>query len=121
MSRSEDEIVHYGVKGMKWGVRKGGNRVRGALSDQNQRATAVLTRARENRAKGLNEKINRGTAIALSGGTKRFNRKVDKALGRLGAQKERLENGKLATRDVLQAVSGLSLLELGVSIQDRRG
>lgn len=118
---SLEDLAHFGTKGMKWGVRKSGNRVRGALSDQNQRATAVLTRARENRAKGINEKVNRTIAVGANLGTKRFNKRIDKQLGNLAKQKKRLEGGKLATRDVLQAVGNVSIPGLLFSLRDNKG
>lgn len=118
---SLEYLVHAGVMGMKWGVRKSGNRVRGALSDQNQRSTAVLTRARENRAKGISENIGRGLGVGLNLGTKRFNKNVDKELSKLDEQKKRIEGGKLSARDILQVVGNVGITDLLVSVRDNKG
>lgn len=123
MTHANEELTHYGVKGMKWGVRKKTElgRVRGALLDQNQRDTAVLTRAREGRSKGIGEKYSRGVGIVLSGGKKRYNKNADRMLTGLAEQKKRLEHGKLKAGDVLQFAGRTSILELGVSIRDNKG
>lgn len=118
-----EELTHYGIRGMKWGHRKGGlaTRARGALADQNQRNTAVVTRARENRSVGAEEKFNRTVAVGLSGGTKRLNKNLDKKLGHLAEQRKRVESGKLAAKDVLQLVANVSVLDLVVSRRDNKG
>jgi RimJ/RimL family protein N-acetyltransferase len=118
---SPEELLHYGVKGMKWGVRKKGNRVAGAILDQNQRNTAVLKRAREGRGATVGERVGRGVGIGLYGGKGRYNRRVDKALGDLEAQRKRVESGKLAARDVLDFVSSVPVTDLFVSRRDTRG
>lgn len=44
---SEDELVHYGVKGMKWGVRRNTKRLNSSDSGNREKAAASLRKARD--------------------------------------------------------------------------
>lgn len=116
------ELLHFGVKGMKWGVRKksDGGRVRGALLDQNQRTTAVLKRARRGDGATVGERVGRRIGIGLHGGKNRYNRQVDKNLRDLKAQKKRLESGKLAVQDLNQFIWTVPVTDLLISRRDVR-
>lgn len=120
---SLDELAHYGVRGMKWGVRRGGlgARFKGALSDRNQQQTAILTRMKEGRGKGLDEKLGAAISTAANLGRNRRNKVIDKQLGKLEDQKRRIESGKLKARDILESLATTSVLDLAVSRRDNRG
>lgn len=120
---SLEELAHYGIRGMKWGVRRGGlgDRFKGALADRNQQTTAILTRAREKRGASVGERIGRGIGVGLHGGTERYNRQVDKGLGALKDQKKRLESGKLKVGDYLELIGTTTILDLMVSRRDNKG
>lgn len=120
---SLEELSHYGIVGMKWGRRKGGlgERFKGALADHNQQATAILTRMKEGRGKHLDEKIAGAYATATHLGRGRRNKAIDKRLGDLKAQRERLDKGKLKVRDILDIIGNVSTIDLFVSRQDNRG
>lgn len=44
---SSDELAHYGVKGMRWGVRRNSKRLGSGDSDTREKAAASLRKARE--------------------------------------------------------------------------
>ena len=119
----EEALAHYGIRGMKWGVRRGGltSRLKGHLDDRNQQSTAYLTRARENRPKGLEEKLDRKISVAANLGTKRFNKRADKKLVKLEAQRKRIESGKLKARDILEIAGTVQYANLLISVRDNRG
>lgn len=120
---SLEELAHYGIRGMKWGVRRGGlgSRLRGSLADKRQREVSVATRMRENRSKGLDEKLGRGITRVAAVTKNRFNKTLDKQISKKSAQMKRLESGRLKAVDVLAIVGHLSLPALVISRRDNRG
>jgi hypothetical protein len=118
-----EELAHYGIRGMKWGVRKGGlgSRVRGALADHDQQNIARLTRMKEGRSIGPGEKLGRAATVVGNFGTKRANKDLSKQITKLEAQKKRAETGKLKARDILTFVGKVNLGDLIVSRQDNKG
>lgn len=117
------ELAHYGIKGMKWGVRTGGlsSRIKGALDDKNQRRTAFLTRARNKKGVGIEEKASRVAADIVNLGSKRTNKNIDKQLQSLGQQRKRIDGGKLKAWDILSTVGTVSASDLLVSRRDNKG
>lgn len=98
----DDYLEHYGVKGMKWGVRKskkvtGESRVTGATRDAIARTSHHL---KEQRAGG-NAKLSRGYGIVTSLGSKRFDRKLEKRINKLDAADKRWREGKTNVLDKL--------------------
>lgn len=128
LEHSADEVdeflAHYGVRGMKWGTRRGGlkERAKGAALDRNQQKTAIVKRAL-NRSKngGNDEKIARAVGISMSLGRKRFEKRLNKQMNKLANEKARIESGNATVRDKLKAVGNLNITDLVVSRQDNKG
>lgn len=122
------QLQHYGIKGMKWGTRRGGlgSRFKGMLSDQNHNQTAILKRRASGHAKGLDEKLASGISRVTSVTKKRFDEKNKTKLHKLANQKKRLDTGHLKARDILQGIGHLSssqvaAADLVISRRDNKG
>lgn len=117
------ELAHYGIRGMKWGVRRGGlrSRFKGALADRNQQHTAILTRARENRGASVGERFGRRIGVKLAGGADRYNKNVDSNLKVLKDQRKRIESGKLKALDILEGLTSVTIGDLVISRRDNKG
>ena len=105
-SPSPGELVHYGVKGMKWGVRKARTGDLNVRASRNERVAA---------GKGsLTDKVvtlggSSAARLITSGGLKKeaARRAADKR-----AQIERLSTGKAKASDVLRAYGTVSVASL---------
>lgn len=119
----EEALAHFGVKGMKWGVRRGNlrSRIGGVVADTNHNRTAHLVRRRENRPATSDEKIDRAIALIARGGTNRLNKRIDIELRALEKQRKRIEAGKLAAIDILSIIARVKLIDLVISRRDNRG
>lgn len=100
----DDYLAHYGVKGMKWGVRKskkvtGESRFTGATRDSIARQSQNL---KEHRAGGK-AKLSRRVGITLSLGRKRFDKGLEKSIKELDATDKRWQEGKATLRDKYNA------------------
>lgn len=123
-SEVEEFLEHFGVRGMKWGVRRGKKhtgvgRVRGALTERSQRNEAKFDRRL--RGKGT---IRDRTARNLSKvtlGKKRSEKYYNFRLNYSKQQKARMEQGKgtvldaLAVGSQVYAMPHLAIASLGVS------
>lgn len=118
---TDEFLEHYGVKGMKWGLRRGGlkSRIKGARLDQNQRRTAIATRAANGKSTLEERIVNKPTKILL--GKEGYTRFAKNEVENLGAQKKRIETGKKTVMDVLETYNTLTMLDLVVSRQDNKG
>lgn len=119
---SLEELAHYGIKGMKWNVRRGGllSRYRGAIADNAQQREKILTRRVENRSKGVEERL-ASNVDRLLGGRKRMVRRGKKEIARLRQRQARIKRGEMTARDILSGLNNVSVLDLFVSRRDNRG
>lgn len=107
------ELTHYGVKGMRWGVRKART---GDIAVQR----TVLNRV----ASGDGSRRDKLNALGLSGGlikvrkTGGLEKAAAKTSAELQAESDRLSSGKATTKDVLNAYGSVSLLSVLKSIKD---
>lgn len=112
-----DRLIHFGKKGMKWGVRKsksetGVSRLRGAVLDRNQRNTNMIQRMKSGKTT-TSEKILSAPAKILLG--KKYAARLDKSEIQYNAQRDRIESGKTHFGDKLETFVTISLGDLLVS------
>lgn len=114
----EELLIHYGIKGMKWGRRQsksvtGISRTRGALIDRNDRMTARIKNARK--GKGLlRDRVSLAIDRAVLG--REFSKKnMDVQLSLMKTQNARLKSGRITVRDRLAVALTVSPLDLVVS------
>lgn len=115
-----DDVIleHYGISGMKWGLRKGKkatgvSRFRGAIIDRNDRQAKRLRDARV----GKGPRSNR-VAVSLGRkvlGEKRWESQFQKRMSSLKSQNSRLRSGKLKVEDRLQLALTVPLEDLFIS------
>lgn len=131
----DDFLAHYGVKGMKWGKRKGSlkSRISGARRDANQRRLVTAQRVANGEAQARDILRSAGPAsivgtillpgvgtvgAAVVGGSRRFNQS---RVRRLTAQRDRMDAGKTQARDIVDAAFNIPVTDLFISRTDRRG
>lgn len=94
----EDFLAHYGVSGMKWGVR------RAALTKENRRMESL-------------KKVSEGTAKSgdrLRVGLLRSKKSASKQLSKAVEREKRVESGKAKARDIFALYGTLSAGDLMV-------
>ena len=101
---AEDFIAHFGVKGMKWGVRRGslGSRLTGSLSEKNS-----------HRINKSSTKLSRAKSIGK--GETFVNRQRAKKISTLTDQNKRIAAGKATAKDILIGLNKVSLTNLAVT------
>lgn len=110
----ESVIEHHGVKGMKWGVRRGNlkSRVRGAVKDNIHNRRASARAVAEGRAR-LSDHLSTPGLI-----NRRKN--AAKLVKDLDAREDRLRSGKGKVGDILSEIGRLGLSDLFLSYRDTR-
>lgn len=115
---SEELLVHFGVKGMKWGKRQsksvtGISRSRGALLDKNARTKSRIDAA----LKGDKSRspVRQRAALKLGQtllGKERVGRLLQNKVDNLSAQDARVKSGQLKLADRLDVFNNVSVLGL---------
>lgn len=117
----EDLMIHFGVKGMKWGRRQGKSvtgvtRHRGALLDRNARSehrvAATLKGDKANSLVRHRAALKVGQAVL---GKDRVKRLMERRITDLKAQDARLKAGKLKFADRVDLTLNVNAVELVVS------
>ena|SRR5690349_10990622 len=122
-SPEETALAHYGVRGMKWGVRSGGlsSRLQGATQDRAQQREMILRRQNSGHSKGLDEKLGRGINIVANGGKKRMVEKNDVEIKRMQERQKRISKGEATVRDMMSGLMTTPVFDLVVSRRDNKG
>lgn len=111
---SPRELMHYGVKGMKWGVRRGGlgKRWKDVISEEGRAKQGRLERQNSGNTRGVVEKINRSAHIVVGGGKKRMQKRNAAEIQRIEQQRRRIAKGEATVRDMLSGLNSVSVLDL---------
>lgn len=122
MEEVDNFLAHYGVTGMKWGVRKGGlkSRIHGAASDSVERRLvrdrAIATGTAQTRDYRRN--IAKGGTFGVITGTRQ--KSAIKRTKDLEALKTRVDTGKTSTWDKVGIAFNTHPADLVVSRRDKR-
>lgn len=114
-SLDEAMLIHYGVRGMKWGVRRGKgvtgvSRHRGALMDRNAR----VVMQRKKLMAGTRHKHLVGLAKKMMG-EDTYNRRMKASIKELNSQNDRIKKGKITFEDRLDAILNVPIGALVIS------
>lgn len=119
----DDLLMHYGIRGMKWGVRRGSSktgisRARGAMVDRNDRQ--IMRMKNTLAGKGLiRDKVEyKLNQIAL--GKSMTDRLMKVNIKELNDQNARLKKGKATFRDKLHVTFNTTPLDLVVSNRPKK-
>ena len=116
-STYEDYLAHYGTKGMKWGLRKGGLASRARQVGVEKKTKSIEQRERVLSGKSsFRDKVAAGSTLSAAKVLKNKGVKnaIAKDLTRDMATRSRLESGQATTRDKLEVAMNISLLDLAV-------
>lgn len=115
---NDELLMHYGMRGMKWGVRRGKSvtgvgRYRGALLDRNARDKKMLKDARKGKGALAPRAVNQLGKKLL--GEKRWEKNFQKKMSEINKQNQRLKSGKLKVADRLDMTLTVSMFDLVVT------
>jgi hypothetical protein len=115
-------LIHFGIRGMKWGVRRGRgttgvSRTRGALIDQNNRTIMRIKEAQAGKGRLWN-RLRIGVGRGLLGDA-RMKRVLNTKVSNLNKQNTRLKTGKAKALDLLQAGFTVSPITAVVSVRPK--
>lgn len=111
----DDFLEHFGVKGMKWGVRKsksvtGMSRRRAALIDTNNRRIQLHTNIRDRKAGVVLNTLSALDKILM--GKARFEKFHTLRINALSEQNARVKSGKVLVRDRLASNLGVAPIDM---------
>lgn len=128
----EDSLAHYGIKGMKWGRRRGKSttgisRARGARIDRNDRHIQLFKDVRDGLGqKGSNGKVANKVEKNVINGLNRMTmgknltkKYYDLQIDRMEQHNERLQSGKLLVRDRIGLLLATTPASLVVSYRPK--
>lgn len=102
-------LAHYGVKGMKWGVRKGSlkSRVSDAQKERTERTTDMFKKVK--RVSSSSKKSDKAKYLLATGlvgqlAKPLIQKSLNKTISSLEKRSSRIESGKLNTMDKLDKV-----------------
>lgn len=107
-----DHLEHYGVKGMRWGVRKART---GLIEGKTKRLDRVASGQGSLRDVGVTALGMSAYQVARAGG---FKKAADRKSTSLKGQHERLATGQAKVTDVLKAYGTVSALDLARALKD---
>lgn len=113
----DDYLEHYGVKGMKWGRRKGSLSSRARQVGVEKKTKGIESRERVLSGKSsIRDKIAAGSTLSAAKvlRNKGVKNAIAKDLARDKATRSRLQSGQATTRDKLQVAMNVSILDLTV-------
>lgn len=120
--QADDFLEHYGVKGMKWGKRKGSlsERAQGSASDRYARKEASLTKAakRFEKPKNFKEAVKKSLLygnVGVGPGRMLVEKNINKRLAKVQADKARVDSGKLKAKEYMN----MSLASLAISVRPK--
>jgi hypothetical protein len=118
----EEFLAHFGVKGMKWGVRRDAKgfseRQKGAELDRNQREQAIAKRGIAGKHTTAEKIANAPARIIL--GKKGYDKLANHSLKELQAKRQRIESGKKNLWDKIDEYQNFDPIALAVTVQDHR-
>lgn len=123
---TDEEFAHYGVKGMKWGVRKTVDRVKKSASDFKERNDAALETRRRNKAEPTSEDHNlsrenmaRKTSSLSNAELRKLNERLQLEQSYSDLKRKRVANGGFNADKTLKQID--KTLKLAVEVDKATG
>ena len=113
----QGDLAHYGVKGMRWGVRKART---GLIETKTKRLDRVASGTGTFRQKAVTAAGLSAQEIGRAGGFRKgtLKRAAANKSSDLKAQSERLASGKAKASDILKAYGTVTLTDIARSTRD---
>lgn len=115
----DDHFEHFGVGGMKWGIRKGKSqtgisRARGSLIDRNNLMKSNIRKAQSGQKYKISVAIGRKFV-----GEKKQKENWAKFTKDLNSQNKRVRSGKLKAKDHLAVIGGTAIVDLFITTRQK--